>query len=474
MAFTEVQKAWNSSAGTTPSPATTTLSLPSVAAGHLVVVAVCYLGASTGFTLTITDGNGHTFTQPTGSPFAYSGGARFIWLGYILSAASGSMTITATPSVAHGLSIHAIEFSYTGGSCSFDKTANAGPSTGTTPINTPSLTPTNAAELIYAAGISDPASAGTISAVGGSWVEGTRGTINSDGNNSADAYQLSISAATAVNWTVSGSSNTGWNAASMAFSISGNANVSPGGLSSTTSLGTAAASGTANVSPAGVSSTSSIGSAVATGGAVFAPTGFSSTAALGAAVITGSATVAATGMAASTALGIAPASGTASVSVTGVAATGIAGSAIVGITINAAGLIASAALGTAVASGSAEVSISGNSAAASLGAVSAFGDGDVNAAVMPAVSALGTVAASGSAAVAPAGVSATFQVGVPTYSLSSIVGGVQALASLGEVSASGSAVFSAAGQEAVSFLGLVSVTATHAAKRLPTLSIMGI
>jgi hypothetical protein len=173
----------------------------------------------TGFSTVITDGNGNTFTQPAGSPYAYSGGARYIWLGYILSAAGGTMSVTATPSVAHGISVHAIEFSYTG-TATFDKVSNSGPSTGTTPINLPSLTPTNSGELIYAAAISDPASAGTISAVVAPWVEGTRGVINSDADNSADAYQLSISAATAVNWTVAGSANTGWNAASMAFSSS--------------------------------------------------------------------------------------------------------------------------------------------------------------------------------------------------------------------------------------------------------------
>jgi hypothetical protein len=231
MSFTFVQSAWNSSAGVVPSQSTTTLSLPSVAAGNLVAVSVCYLGSSTGFSTTITDGNGHTFTQPTGSPFEYAGTARYIWPGYILSAAGGSMTITATPSVAHGLSIHAIEFSYTGGTATFDKVLQGTASTGTTPINTPALNPTNAGSLVYIAAIPDPsAGSGEISATNSPWVEGTRGTINSDSNSTVDAYILSVSSAQAANWTVVSSANTGWNAVAMSFSIAAAAGTFPPSL----------------------------------------------------------------------------------------------------------------------------------------------------------------------------------------------------------------------------------------------------
>jgi hypothetical protein len=132
------------------------------------------------------------------------------------------MSVTATPSVAHGISVHAIEFSYTGGTCTFDTTANAGPSTGSTPINTPSLTPTNANSLIYMATLPDPsAGSGEISATNSPWTEGTRGTINSDTNSSVDGYILSASTAQAANWTVVSSAVTGWNAAAMSFFISG-------------------------------------------------------------------------------------------------------------------------------------------------------------------------------------------------------------------------------------------------------------
>src|SRR5882724_8134917 len=136
MPFTFVQAAWNSTAGSTP--ATTTLALTPTS-GNLICVAVDYLGSGTGFTITLTDGNGHNFTFSTNSPFQYSTTGRFIWLGYILSApSSAAMSITATPTIAHGLSIHAVEFSYTGGTATFDKDLQGAPTTGTTPINTPS------------------------------------------------------------------------------------------------------------------------------------------------------------------------------------------------------------------------------------------------------------------------------------------------------------------------------------------------
>lgn len=218
--FTFVQSAWNSSAG--GAPATTTLSLPSVGAGHLVVVSICYLGSTTGWTMSsLTDGNGHNFTFSPNSPWQWNSAARYVWLAYMLSAPSGTMTITATPSIAHGISIHAIEFSYTG-VASFDKDANAAPVSGTTPANTPSITPTNSGSLLYAAGVADPnTQAGTFSGVGGSWTKGTGGSVASDANDSWDEYILSASGATSVNFTITGSANSGWNASAMAFFTNG-------------------------------------------------------------------------------------------------------------------------------------------------------------------------------------------------------------------------------------------------------------
>jgi hypothetical protein len=226
--FTKVQALWNSTAG--GSPATTTLSLTPTA-GNLICVSVDYLGSGTGFTLTLDDGNGNSFTLTPNGPYQYSTTGRFIWLGYMLVAPSSSpMTITATPSVAHGLSIHAIEFSYTGGTCTFSRGLGSFATTGTTPINSLSDTPTHPNSLVYITAIADPAGSGTISATGSPWTEGTRGTINSDSNNSVDAYNVSVTANITSNFTVASSSNTGWNAAEMTFFISVAPTIVPGSM----------------------------------------------------------------------------------------------------------------------------------------------------------------------------------------------------------------------------------------------------
>jgi hypothetical protein len=212
--WTEVQKVWNSTAGS--GAATTTVSMPSVVAGHTVIASVMFLGTFLSpFTVALTDGNGHNFTQTPSSPCSYGTG-QSVWLFYFTNVPAGSMTITATPSVAHGLSVHAIEFVPTPGAVTFDVDSCAVPSTGTTPINTPSITPVKSG-VLYAGVIPDPASTGSITGVGGSWTDGTHGIIASDSNNSGDAYQFSATGATTVNWTVSGSSGSGWVAMSMSM-----------------------------------------------------------------------------------------------------------------------------------------------------------------------------------------------------------------------------------------------------------------
>lgn len=211
--WTEVQKAWNSTAG--GSPATTTLSLSSVVKGHAVLASVMYLGTAA-FTLTLTDGNGNSFTATPNSPCNYTTGQK-VWLFYLVNTPAASMTITATPSVAHGLSVHAVEFAPSAGRATFDSDACAVPTTGTTPINTPSLTPIRSG-VLYAGAIPDPNTAtGQISGVGAGWTEASRGVIASDNNDSSDMYQFSATTATAVNWTATTSGNSGWNAMLMSM-----------------------------------------------------------------------------------------------------------------------------------------------------------------------------------------------------------------------------------------------------------------
>lgn len=206
--WTEVQKNWNSTAGA--SPTITTVSLPSVAANHVVLASVMYLGTAA-FTLTMTDGNGHSFTATPKSPCTTSLGQK-VWLFYLTNTAAASMTITATPSVAHGISVHAVEFAPSVGRPTFDNDACDIPTTGTTPVNTPSLTPVRAG-VLYGVVIPDPSTGtGQISGVGVGWTEASRGVIASDNNNTSDEYQFSAVTSTAVNWTVTTSGNTGWDA----------------------------------------------------------------------------------------------------------------------------------------------------------------------------------------------------------------------------------------------------------------------
>jgi hypothetical protein len=212
--WTEVQKAWNSTAGS--SPATTTVSLPGVASGDTVVVSVMYLGTATGFTMAVTDGNGHSFTASTSSPCTYVAGEK-VWMFYLINTPGASMTVTATPSVAHGISVHAVEFAPPAGtSVSFDTDSCAVPTLGTTPVTSPSITPAGNS-LLYAGIIADPSGTGSVSAVGGSWTLGTNGTIASDTGNTADEYQTGATGATVVSFSVTGSSGSGWDA--MALSI---------------------------------------------------------------------------------------------------------------------------------------------------------------------------------------------------------------------------------------------------------------
>lgn len=212
--WTEVQKAWNSTAGSgTTLP--TTLSLPSVVKGHTVLASVMYLG-TTAFTLTMTDGNGNSFTQSPNSPCTSTSGQK-VWMFYFVNTPAASMTITTTPSVSAGMSVHAVEFAPSAGRATFDSDACAHPSTGTTPINTPSLTPIRSG-VLYAGATPDPTTAtGQISGVGVGWTEASRGVIASDNNNSSDEYQFSATTATAVNWTVTTSGNSGWNAMLMSM-----------------------------------------------------------------------------------------------------------------------------------------------------------------------------------------------------------------------------------------------------------------
>lgn len=212
MGFSFVRKAGNN--GTiNGSPGTINVVLGAAPAQHSIVVVAFALG-STGGTLTgVKDSNNNVYTITSGSPSTFQSGAGQIWLAYLLDApsnATATITGTFTGAQGFGAASWAVNFTVSGGTIAFDKDAKNNSSTGTT-INTPSITPTKANSLLYAA----CAVGGTVSTANSPWTLGTVETGD------ADAYDLSAPAsATTVNWTQSGGA--GWSAMSMAISFTPN------------------------------------------------------------------------------------------------------------------------------------------------------------------------------------------------------------------------------------------------------------
>lgn len=219
MGFTFVQKKQANNAPT-GSPANISVVLTSApTAGDIVCVALGQGAATSGAVLnTVKDSNNNSYTITPNSPSTFQSGAGQIWLAYLLSApANASATITFNVSGLNTIScdMWAVEFSVSGGTVAFDKDAKANSATGTT-INTPSITPAGSGQLAYAAA----SSGGTVSSAGTPW---TIGTIAASGD--ADEYDLSISAATSVNWPETGGS--GWSAMAMTFTFTASGGSTP-------------------------------------------------------------------------------------------------------------------------------------------------------------------------------------------------------------------------------------------------------
>jgi len=183
--------------------------------GNLVCVAIDQ--PMSGQTVTVKDANNNTYQVTTNSPSPFTSGVGNVFLAYLLSApanASKIVNITFGTTLTNNADAWAEEFSVSGGSATFDKDATGTGSSGTT-VNTPSITPTNAGSLLYAAAavagsISAPAAGGTL----GVWT-GAAGGISSQTGDDAE-YDLSTSSATAVDFTQSSGA---WSAMAMAFYI---------------------------------------------------------------------------------------------------------------------------------------------------------------------------------------------------------------------------------------------------------------
>ncbi len=161
--------------------------------GDLVIVGFTWANGagSTPTTPTLVDANSNSYTLTTNSPSTAQGAtAGFDYIFYLLSAPSNaSKTLTATyqntgAGTVHAAILTADDFTVTGGTVTFNGDAAGSGTTGVT-INTPSITPAAAGDLLYAHG----SSANAISSVDSPW---TQGAIDSDGQ--ASGYILSASA----------------------------------------------------------------------------------------------------------------------------------------------------------------------------------------------------------------------------------------------------------------------------------------
>jgi hypothetical protein len=198
--------------------------------GNLVCVTFSP-GGSTISSLAIKDSNNNSYAISGNSPSTFISGAGQIYMAYLLSApANASATITATWTTVTSAAMWADEFHYTGGTCSFDIDIAASTASSAVTINTPSITPAGAGELLY----SGAAAGGTISApvAGGSSTNGI--WTGSDGaiaaGDMAEYILSSASGATAVNYTQSSGA---WSAMAMAFILTASGGVTtPSGITS--------------------------------------------------------------------------------------------------------------------------------------------------------------------------------------------------------------------------------------------------
>lgn len=198
-----------------------TTTLPNNPTTGNLVVALYAISRSGVTPITVKDSAAtpNTYTATTNSPFANSGSTHggapsgnTIGVNYLLSApASATKTITLTISGGTGSDIDLWVAEFTGGTFSFDKDATGVDSGASTTVNTPSITPTNVAELLVACCFVS----GSVSSANSPWTEIS--SLPASGN--AAEYLIkgsSDSSTQAVGWTASSST---WAAMAAAFSI---------------------------------------------------------------------------------------------------------------------------------------------------------------------------------------------------------------------------------------------------------------
>jgi len=227
MAWTEVQGKFaytSTSSGGAPTSISITLNSAPVA-GHLVCV-----GMEVDFALTITltnllikDSNNNPYTITPTSPLVNATVAPkiYIFLGYLVAPANASATINASWTLVNNsaggeATIFVEEFVLPTGTAYplLDKDSAGTGTTGTT-INTPSITPANSGELLFAYSIAysvitAPTAGGSL----GGWT-GSAAGIEPNSGSMAEYILNSGTSSTAVDFTQTTSD--GWSCMAMGF-----------------------------------------------------------------------------------------------------------------------------------------------------------------------------------------------------------------------------------------------------------------
>ena len=179
--------------------------------GDTVCVGIVFQGATLP-TCTVADANGNVYTVTPNSPSsAQFSSAGAVFLAYLLNAPSNaSATITATfNQTIDAATIRAEEFSLSSGYSATLDTDIVGSGTTGTAINSPSITPASATELLYSCAVPGH----SITSANSPWTQDAAGI---DANGCDGEYILSsASGATVVNYTVNTSGP--WDAMVMAI-----------------------------------------------------------------------------------------------------------------------------------------------------------------------------------------------------------------------------------------------------------------
>jgi hypothetical protein len=168
--------------------------------------------------ITVKDSNNNSYTQSPNSPSTFLSGSGQVWLFYLVAPSNATNSITVSWTGTGG-GIWIDDFTVSGGSAVFDADLGGETAVGTTPVNTPSLTPAGTGELLYSGmtaggSLTAPAAGATL----GNWTGATGGLQL---NNGAEYDLSSVSGANPVDYTQSG--GPGWSGMVMAFKLSSGA-----------------------------------------------------------------------------------------------------------------------------------------------------------------------------------------------------------------------------------------------------------